>query len=84
MLKFSGMPPLNTPGQQQMRYQPGNAVPSAVRRPFVPTPGGLPPNAQPQPMNAGQFGARPQHPNKKRRRFADRIVLPEVNFVIGF
>lgn len=75
------MPPLNTPGQQQLRYPHSNVVnPSAVRRSFVPTPaGGLPPNAQPQPVG-GQFGARPQlQSNRKRRRFADRIVLPEVN-----
>lgn len=80
MMQFR-MPPLSTPGQP-MRYQPTNApTPVSVqRRPFVAAPAGImPPNAQAQPVPGSQYGARPQiQNNRKRRRFADRIILPEV------
>lgn len=75
------MPPLNTPGQQ-IRYQPSGGAnpPQPTRQSFVAGPGVIPGGAQPQAVSGGgQFGARPQlQANRKRRRFADRIVLPEV------
>lgn len=79
------MPPLSTPGQPPIRYPTNTINPppqSIQRRPFVPAPTGvMQPSVPGQPVAAAQFGGRPQlQNNRKRRRFADRIVLPEVTY----
>ncbi|KAI6236236.1 SWI/SNF-related matrix-associated actin-dependent regulator of chromatin subfamily D member 1 [Aphelenchoides besseyi] len=81
------MPPLNTSGQPPIRFQP-NVPPSAhtQRRPFGNGPVGNIPQSTPQSQAAaaGQFGNRAHQlqANRKRRRFADRIVLPEVRQLV--